>query len=346
MKPVNIVLLVLAGALGGAVVMKVLQRPRLAQIAEVQTVEQSPAAVAPPATAPAVQAPMAQQVERSMAQPVERPATPIPVRPKAASTRPAVVKPAATRHSAMVTPPKHVELQRDPEPVERDAAATEPTQISNVQPPPAAAAAASLSPPIPEQPQETPPARMEPEKSTPVSAPIPSTTEPRTVTLNAGMFIPVRLLDGLSLDKNHAGDTFAATLDRELVANGFVIAERGARVEGRGVNADRGTRTLSIELTRITTSDRQDVPIQTERFDKHSEPDRNGDATKIAGGAVIGAVIGGIAGGGKGAAIGAGVGGGAGAGDVMLTRKPVALPSETRITFRLRAPVTLTERRN
>jgi hypothetical protein len=58
----------------------------------------------------------------------------------------------------------------------------------------------------------------------------------------------------------------------------------------------------------------------------------------------VGAVIGAAAGGGKGAAIGAGAGGGAGAGDVMLTSgKPATPPSETRIGFRLRAPLTLTE---
>jgi uncharacterized protein YcfJ len=166
------------------------------------------------------------------------------------------------------------------------------------------------------------------------------------VTLNAGMLIPVRLVDSLSLERNHAGDRFAATLDSELVADRFVIAERGARVEGKVVTADRGARTLSIELTGVETSDKQDVAIQTERFDKRSEPDHAQDAAKVGAGAVIGAVIGGIAGGGKGAAIGAGVGGGAGAGDVLLTRKPVALASETRITFRLRAPVTITERRD
>ena len=63
-------------------------------------------------------------------------------------------------------------------------------------------------------------------------------------------------------------------------------------------------------------------------------------------GAAGGAAIGAIAGGGKGAAIGAGAGGAAGAGTVLATRgKPAALPSETRITFRLAAPVTLTERK-
>jgi hypothetical protein len=64
-------------------------------------------------------------------------------------------------------------------------------------------------------------------------------------------------------------------------------------------------------------------------------------------GGAFGAVLGGILGGGKGAAIGAGAGGGVGAGDVLLTRgKPAVLPSETRITFRLDQPVTITEKRS
>jgi hypothetical protein len=169
------------------------------------------------------------------------------------------------------------------------------------------------------------------------------------VTLNAGLLIPVRLVDGLNSERNSPGDPFLGTLDHELVVDGFVIAERGARVEGRVVASDRGTKvkggaTLSVELTRLYTSDRQIVPIETDSFEKRVEADRRQDAGKIGGGAALGAIIGAIAGGGKGAAIGAGVGGGAGAGDVMLTRKPAALPSETRITFRLRSPVTLTEK--
>lgn len=63
--------------------------------------------------------------------------------------------------------------------------------------------------------------------------------------------------------------------------------------------------------------------------------------------AAIGAAIGAIAGGGKGAAIGAGVGGAAGAGTVLATRgEDASLPSETRVTFRLKNPVTITERLN
>jgi hypothetical protein len=162
------------------------------------------------------------------------------------------------------------------------------------------------------------------------------------------MLISVRLLDGLSTGRNAPGDAFSATLDHELVAGDFVIAERGARAEGRVVAVDHGDKvhggaTLTLELTKVRTSDDQVVSIATDAFTKRSEPDHSADAGKVVGGAAIGAVIGAIAGGGKGAAIGAGAGGGAGAGDVMLTRKPAALPSETRIAFRLRQPVTITE---
>jgi hypothetical protein len=163
------------------------------------------------------------------------------------------------------------------------------------------------------------------------------------------MLIPVRLVDGLSSERNMPGDTFIATLDKELVVDGFVIAERGARVEGRVAASGRGGKVrgvagLAVELTRLRTSDGQNVAIQTDSFERRAEPAPRHDAEKVVAGAAIGAVIGAVAGGGKGAAIGAGVGGGAGAGDVLLTRGDAArLPSETRISFRLRAPVTLTE---
>jgi len=164
------------------------------------------------------------------------------------------------------------------------------------------------------------------------------------------MLLPVRLVDGLSSERNAPGDAFLATLDQELVVDGFVIAERGAPVEGRVVASDPGGKTkgvagIAVELTRLHTSDGQSVAIRTDSFERHAEQRRGDDVQKVAVGAAIGAAVGAVAGGGKGAAIGAGVGGAAGAGDVMLTRgKPATLPSETRIGFRLRSPLTLTER--
>ena len=118
------------------------------------------------------------------------------------------------------------------------------------------------------------------------------------------MLLPVRLVDGLSSERNAPGDAFLATLDKELVVDGFVIAERGARVEGRVVASNaggkmKGTAGIAVELIRLHTSDGQNVTIRTDRFERHAEPDRG---------------------------------------------KPATLPSETRISFRLRAPLTLTER--
>jgi hypothetical protein len=160
----------------------------------------------------------------------------------------------------------------------------------------------------------------------------------------------VRLVDGLSSERNLPGDTFTATLDKELVVDGFVIAERGARVEGRVVASDRGGRvrgvaSLQVQIVRLRLSDGQTVGLQTETFERRADPTHNQDAAKVGGGAALGAIIGAIAGGGKGAAIGAGVGGAAGTGDVLATRgKPATLPSEMRLTFRLRASVTVTEK--
>lgn len=305
MKPLNIVILVVAGAVGGAVIMKMAQKP---------------AAVSAP------------QVAQEQAQP---PSTP---QPPAAAPAPAPVEPAPAAQPAPREAPKP---RRVPRPARENSPAAVPA------PAPAAAVPAAPAPAPAESPAPPPvPPAPEPERAaTPPPAP-----EVHTATLNAGTLIPVRLLDGLSTDRNNPGDSFSATLDRELVVDGFVIAERGARVEGRVVSSDKGGRVkgvsgLAVEIVRLHTSDGQKVAIQTDSFEKHAESTKNKDAAKVGVGAAIGAAIGAIAGGGKGAAVGAGVGGGAGAGDVLLTRgAAVTLPSETRITFRLRSPVTITEK--
>jgi hypothetical protein len=291
--------------------MKLVQKPQTAAPAGVVSQVQTP-----PATAPATPS----------AEPVGVPANPSPVEA-----------------------PKPV--RQAPERVHRAAANHRPTELAANQP--AAPLTPAPAPPAPvvEQPapQPVPPARIEPENATPAPPP-PAPPEPHRVTLNAGILIPVRLVDGLSTERNLPGDSFAATLDKELVADGFVIAERGARVEGRVVSSDKGGRvrgvsSLAVELVRLHTSDGQTVAIQTDGFERRAEETHRQDAEKVGAGAAIGAVIGAIAGGGKGAAIGAGVGGGAGAGTVMATRGNAAtLPSETRVTFRLKAPVTITEK--
>ena len=63
----------------------------------------------------------------------------------------------------------------------------------------------------------------------------------------------------------------------------------------------------------------------------------------MGGGAALGAIIGAIAGGRKGAAIGAGVGAGTGGGVQAASKgQQVKIPSESKIDFTLKAPLTVT----
>src|ERR1019366_797193 len=338
MKPLHIVILVAAGAMAGAVIMKMASQPRTAAApmgAQVQT---------PPAIAPA-------------------PPPAVPTAPPAAPATPAAVPampsavPADAQAAGVLANPSPFESPKPARavPKPRRAQATAAARPLVVEAPPIQVSAPAPTPsnaepePAEPAPQPVPPARLEPENVTPPPPP-PAPPEPHRVTLNAGILIPVRLVDGLTSERNLPGDSFAATLDKELVADGFVIAERGARVEGRVVSADRvgrlrGVSSLAVELVRLHTSDGQTVAIQTDGFERRAKNMHRQDAEKVAGGAALGAVIGALAGGGKGAAIGAGVGGGAGAGTVMATRGNAAtLPSEARVTFRLKTPVTLTEK--
>src|SRR5437016_5523361 len=175
---------------------------RLAQQPRGATAEPSPVVAQIP-PAPAV-------LPAVLPAPAAAPEAPMPPAPRGA--------PKPRRQSAMSAPP---------------AVMTSPPPVS---PPPVAV----LPPVTPEAaPPSVPPAPPEPEHVTP---PPPAPPEPHRVTLNAGTLLPVRLVDGLSAERNMPGDTFTATLDKELVVDGFVIAERGARVDGRVVSSDNGGR--------------------------------------------------------------------------------------------------------
>jgi uncharacterized protein YcfJ len=108
----------------------------------------------------------------------------------------------------------------------------------------------------------------------------------------------------------------------------------------------KGLARLSLELTSVMTSDNQKVALRTASFEKQGPTSKAEDTQKVGIGAAIGAAIGAIAGGGTGAAIGAATGGAAGGGAVAATRgKPAVLEAETKISFRVEQPVTITERR-
>jgi hypothetical protein len=170
------------------------------------------------------------------------------------------------------------------------------------------------------------------------------------VTIPEGTLVSVRLIEGVSSAVNKPGDTITATLDQPLVVDGFVIAERGARVEGevsQVVDAGRvkGVAQVALVLTRLTTADGQKIRIRTAEFAKEAPKETARDAAKVGIGAGIGAAIGAVIGGGKGAAIGGAAGAGAGTGAVLATKgKPAELPSETLLTFRIAEAIQVTER--
>ncbi len=296
------------------------------------------------------------QISRNMAQvtaaaPVAQPAQPAPVEPHEAPS-----PPAEPPNPAPIVEPRTPKASEKPRQVHK-AHREQPMMVArNEEPaadtPPAVAAPEHAVAP----PQETEaPARIQQpeavERPEPVAAaPAPPAPPPLQVTLKAGTLIPVRTVERLSSDRNSTGDGISATLDQPLVVDGWVIAERGARLEGKVVDAQRagvgkGKSDLALVLTQLKTSDGQRIAIETETFEKHAEASTGESAAKVIAGTVIGAAIGAMAGGGKGAGIGAAAGTAAGAGGAAATRsKTVSLPAETRIDFRLRNSITITER--
>lgn len=296
--------------------------------------------------APTVQPPKPRVVAES--RPAPQPSPP-PAPPAPPENLPVHVRtPVREKPSPMPPPPRH---QQEVVVAENVPAPVPPP----VEPPPHAAEVTPL--PAPPPPANAPPGPAEPtpQQNVPVQnvslpAPVSEARMPHTVTLASGTVLPVRIGESLSSARNQPGDTFLATLTQPLVIDGWIIAERGARVEGRVVDAKRADRGkgdshLDISIVRLATADGQNIHIRTEPYVKEGASSTGTDAAKIGAGAAIGAVIGAIAGGGKGAAIGAGAGGAVGAGDVLLTRGQAAeIKVETRVSFKVQDSVTITER--
>lgn len=284
--------------------------------------------------------------------------TPAPVVIIQAPAAPAVPLPAVEPAPAPAPVPAAVPVRPAARPSPRTAAKSAPKAA----PVPAPAAApepeAPAAPPAPEPRREERAASEEPAPVRPPAVfpeyklPPPPAPEPRSVTIPAGTLITVRLNQPLSSERNSDGDAFSATLDQPLVVNGLVIAERGSRQMGKVSLMEqsgrvKGRAALNLELVALNTADGQNVAIATETFRHEAESTAGRDVAKAGVLTGIGAAIGAMAGGGRGAAIGAAAGGAAGAGTVLATRgRDARLPAETRISFRLKQPVVLTEKLN
>jgi hypothetical protein len=170
--------------------------------------------------------------------------------------------------------------------------------------------------------------------------------QPSSIIVPAGTEIPVVLTNSLSSYSNRSGDSFEGTVATPVMVDGQEAIRKGAEVQGTVVDAKKqgaikGGAVLSITLTSIRIAGREHS-IETSNYDATEKGKGKRSAEISGGGAVLGALIGGLAGGGKGAAIGAGVGGGGGlAASAKTGGHNVDLPSETRLTFRLKQSITI-----
>jgi hypothetical protein len=171
----------------------------------------------------------------------------------------------------------------------------------------------------------------------------------RTVALQAGTSVSIRLEESVSTDRNRSGDVFRASLDSPLTVNGFVLAERGARVLGQIEKAKRARllgsgADLTLRLTEITMADGQRIAIETTPWEEKGAHSSIADTPKMAAGAALGAVVGALTGAAKGAGF---VSDDAGARKSALTgakKRSLVLSTGARLTFRIARPMTITER--
>ncbi len=199
------------------------------------------------------------------------------------------------------------------------------------------AAAPEAAPPA--APADQPPPAAEPDRF------------PSQLVIQPGTFITVRVNEVLSSDYNQKGDGFSATLTQPIVADGYVVAQRGQTIGGRVVEVlkagrIKGTSRLGLQLTDLTLVDGHQAKIQTQLNGLTGTTSKGRDATVIGGSTATGAAIGAAAGWGTGAAIGAGAGAAAGIVGVLLTRgHPTVVGPEEILTFRLENPVTVSTER-
>jgi len=259
----------------------------------------------------------------------------------AGATSPQAVSPAAPPEQT-AAPEQPRPRRRHPSTRTKEVASVEPTAYPN-----------AVAPDAPPSPVVTP----NPAAAAPVVAPAPAVAPPRPpppapkppdrVTIPSGAVVTVRMLDSINSRSNRPGEEFAASVDAPVVVGDRVVVTRGADARVRLVNARSagrmtGQSELQLELIGLTINGTF-YNTQSGYYQQHGASRGNRTAETVGGGAALGALIGAIAGGGKGAAIGSVVGAGAGTATQVATQgEQVKVPSETKLDFTLKGPVTVT----
>lgn len=183
--------------------------------------------------------------------------------------------------------------------------------------------------------------------SSPSQPPAPVVPPPAPpVTIPAGTQLTIILADSIDTKVANDGDRFSATLAAPITVGGNIVLPVGTRASGTVVTSHsagkfNGNAVLALTLDTLRLGGNP-YSIQTSEFEDAGKGRGKRTAVGAGSGAAFGAIVGALAGGGKGAAIGALAGGGAGtAGAAFTGKKDITLPAETRLHFRLTAPVTV-----
>jgi BON domain len=246
-------------------------------------------------------------------------------------------------------PPASATATIPPPPVPAQTPVKKTTQLLKPVPP---HQAAPIERPQPQAYNPPPPPQPAPE---PTPAPAPALPAPpppppqptfKTVTVDSGNTIPVRITQTLDSATTQEDTTFSGVVASDIVIDGVVAIPAGSNVTGH-VDAVqeaahfKGSSLLTVSLTGITRRG-EHLAVTTDPYTVTGKGRGKNTAEKTGGGAAVGAILGGIFGGGKGAAIGAAAGAGAGAGSQAVTRgEQVQIESESVVRFHLSSPISV-----
>ena len=162
----------------------------------------------------------------------------------------------------------------------------------------------------------------------------------------ANTSVVIRLIDPVDSKTDSLGQSYRASIDQPIYANGLQAVPRGADavlklVDSHQAGRFAGKTALTLRLDSFVMNGHSYEVLGSD-ITKVSSSRTGRSAEVIGGAAALGALVGGLAGGGTGAAIGAGSGAAIGTGAQVFTPgQRIKLPSESRLTFTLTQPVSV-----
>ncbi|MCW5981010.1 MAG: hypothetical protein KIT09_23210 [Bryobacteraceae bacterium] len=177
------------------------------------------------------------------------------------------------------------------------------------------------------------------------AAPPAAAARPSGLTIPAGTMISVRMIDSIDAKQTAIGERFRCSIDDPVIVQGETALARGADCTIQVMRAETGGRVSGSDELALKI---YDISVGGKSYDVatgYAEMKTKGEGRSTARNAAVlggvGAAIGAMAGGGRGAAIGAGAGAGTGVAVSAVRGPHLQIPSETRLTFELRAPLAL-----